>query len=115
MAIADTVFDILGLIILIFGVLMFFLEIIGIFKYKYLLNRMHAAGMGDTSGIFMCLIGLIFINGLNFTSAKLALIVIFLWFASPTASHLISRLEVSTNEELGRNVDIQISQEDLDK
>ena len=31
------------------------------------------------------------------------LVVVFLWFASPVSSHLIARLEVSTNEESGKH------------
>lgn len=104
---------ILGIIVMFFGMLIFVFELIGFNKYKYILNRMHAAGMGDTLGIFMCLFGLILISGLNFTSAKLGLVILFLWFASPTASHLIAKLEASTNEEIRKNVDIQIDEEEL--
>lgn len=38
-------------------------------------------------------------NGWNFTSAKFLLVIVFLWFASPVSSHLIARLEVTTNED----------------
>ncbi len=105
---------IIGLILLFLGIIIFLFEIIGFSKFKYILNRMHAAGMGDTLGIFMVLFGLIFINGINFTSAKLLLIVVFLWFASPTASHLISRLEVATNEDIKEHVSLEIDREDLE-
>lgn len=114
MSIIKMITDIIGLILIIVGILTFFLEIIGVTKYKYLLNRMHAAGMGDTFGIFCCLFGLVFLSGVNFTSAKLLLVVIFLWFASPTASHLISRLEAATNEELRRHVEIQVDSKELE-
>lgn len=104
---------ILGLILITVGMLTFALEMIGINRYQYLLNRMHAAGTGDTLGLFSCLLGLIFISGLNFTSLKLGLVILFLWFASPTASHLIAKLETSTNEEISKHVDIQIDEEEL--
>ena len=29
--------------------------------------------------------------------------IVFLWFSSPVSSHLIARLEVSTNEESGKH------------
>ena len=109
------IFKIIGLVFLLGGILIYIFEIIGIIKYKYLLNRMHAAGMGDTLGIFMCLFGLILISGINYTSAKIALVIFFLWFASPTASHLISKLEVDTDEEINKFVDVQIKEEDLRK
>ena len=82
------------------GLFIFFTEIFGIFHFRYVLNRMHAAAMGDTLGIGSCLLGLIIFSGLNFTSLKLLLIIVFLWFASPVSSHVLSRLEVATNENL---------------
>ena len=111
MSILSTVTTILGLIILFLGMIIFLFQIIGFTKYKYILNRMHAAGMGDTLGIFMCLFGLILISGFNYTSAKLMLVIMFLWFASPTATHLISRLEAATDEEINKYVDVQIGEE----
>ena len=82
------------------GVGIFALELFGVYKFKYVLNRMHAAAMGDTLGLGASLTGMILLSGWNITSVKLALILVFLWLASPVASHLIARLEVVTNEHL---------------
>ena len=91
---------ILGIAFIIMGLLVFMVQLIGVYKFKYVLNRMHAAGMGDTMGLALCLVGTMFLYGWGFTTLKVALIVAFLWLASPVSSHLISRLEVTTNEEL---------------
>lgn len=91
---------ILGVAFIVTGLLVFCIQLIGVYKFKYVLNRMHAAGMGDTMGLSLCLIGTMFLYGLSFTTLKVALIVAFLWLASPVSSHLISRLEVTTNEHL---------------
>lgn len=88
-----------GALLLLCGLAIFLIEMIGVFRFKYVLNRMHAAAMGDTLGIGFSLMGLIIMNGLNFTSLKLLLVIVFLWFSSPTSSHLIARLEVTTNED----------------
>ncbi len=88
-----------GALLLLCGLGIFLIEMIGVFRFKYVLNRMHAAAMGDTLGIGFSLVGLILLNGLNFTSLKLLLVIVFLWFASPVSSHLIARLEVTTNED----------------
>lgn len=88
-----------GAAFLLSGVAIFFIEMIGVFRFKYVLNRMHAAAMGDTLGIGFSLLGLIVMNGLNFTSLKLFLVITFLWFSSPVSSHLIARLEVTTDED----------------
>ena len=91
---------ILGIAFILLGLLVFVIQLIGVYKFKYILNRMHAAGMGDTMGLSLSLLGTIVLSGFNFTSLKMGLIIVFLWLASPVASHLIARLEVTTNEEL---------------
>lgn len=100
MAILEWLRFLAGTGLLLAGLGIFALQIFGVFKFKYVLNRMHAAAMGDTLGIGICLTGLILLSGLNVTSLKLALVIVFLWLASPVSSHLISRLEVVTNEHL---------------
>lgn len=87
-----------GAVFLLFGMFLFFVELIGVYRFKYVLNRMHAAAIGDTLGIGFSLLGLIIMNGLNFTSLKLFLVIVFLWFSSPTSSHLIAKLEVTTGK-----------------
>ena len=91
---------------LLVGLLIFLLQIFGVFKFKYVLNRMHAAAMGDTLGIGISLTGLMVLSGLNVTSVKMALIIVFLWLASPVSSHLISRLEVVTDEHLQEHCEL---------
>ena len=95
-----------GTLLLLMGVGMFLLELFGVFKFSYVLNRMNAAAMGDTLGLGCCLTGLILLSGWNITSVKLALVLVFLWMASPVASHLISRLEVVTNEHLAEHCEL---------
>lgn len=97
---------VIGSIFLLTGLVIFGIEIYGVFHYKYVLNRMHMAAIGDTLGIGISLIGLIIFSGFNFTSLKLFLVILFLWFASPVSSHLISRLEVTTNEKIEEQMEV---------
>ncbi len=99
MAVIEWIQFLAGGLLLLIGLLIFLIEMIGVFRFKYVLNRMHAAAMGDTLGIGCCLLGLIVMKGFSFTSLKLLLVIIFLWFSSPVSSHLIARLEVATDEE----------------
>ena len=99
MAAVEWIKFLVGAAFLLLGMGIFFVEMIGVFRFKYVLNRMHAAAMGDTLGIGFSLLGLIIMSGINFTSLKLFLIICFLWFSSPVSSHLIARLEVTTDEE----------------
>ncbi len=97
---------IIGSVFLAIGMVFFFTELFGVFHFKYVLNRMHAAAMGDTLGISSCLIGLMIFSGLNFTTLKMLLVIVFLWFASPVSSHVLSRLEAATNEQLSEHCEI---------
>lgn len=97
---------IIGALVLLIGLATFALEVYGVYCYDFVLNRMHVAAMGDTLGIGISLVSLVIISGFNFTSLKMLLVVVFLWFASPVSSHLIARLEVTTDETLGENCEL---------
>ncbi len=99
MAVLEWIRFVAGAAFLLMGLCIFIIEMIGVFRFRYVLNRMHAAAMGDTLGIGSCLVGLMIMSGIHFTSFKLFLIILFLWLSSPTSSHLIARLEVTTDEE----------------
>ena len=90
---------IIGGLFLVAGIVIFMIEVFGVFRFHYVLNRMHAAALGDTLGIGLSMVGLIVLCGLNFTSLKMLLVIVFLWISSPTSSHLIARLEITTDEE----------------
>ncbi len=90
---------IIGALFLISGMIVFIIEMIGVYRFRYVLNRMHAAALGDTLGLGCMIIGLVIFNGINLTSLKLLCVPVFLWISSPTASHLIARLEITTNED----------------
>lgn len=115
MEILEWVRLIIGGALLISGLIIFLIELYGIFHLHYVLNRMHAAAMGDTLGISFSLVGLMILSGFNFTTLKIALIVVFLWFASPVSSHLLAKLEVITNENLKKHCRIYSDLTDLEK
>lgn len=85
---------------LITGTAIMALAVFGVGRFDRALNRMHAAAMGDTLGILFVLLGLMVIRGFSPESLKLLLLILFFWLASPVSGHMISRLEVTTNEEL---------------
>ena len=114
MGVFDWIRLIVGSAFLVCGLVIFFTEVFGAFHFHYVLNRMHAAAMGDTLGIASCLIGLIIFSGINFTSLKLLLIIVFLWFASPVSSHVLARLEVATNENLESYCEVYTDIESLE-
>ena len=98
---------ILGVAFIIMGLLVFVVQLIGVFKFKYVLNRMHAAAMCDTFVLMLALLGVCVYYGFSLPTAKAILVIILLWFASPVASHLIARLEVTTNQNLKNECEME--------
>ena len=50
---------IIAAICIVIGLFVFFCSILGIYRFKYAMNRMHAAALGDTMGIFFVVLGLV--------------------------------------------------------
>ena len=78
--------------------------VVGVFRFKYALNRLHAAAILDTVGILLMLLGVIVATGFNFTSAKILVVIAFLWLTSPVAGHLIGRMEITINDDLDKSM-----------
>lgn len=77
--------------------------VIGCYRFRYALERMHAAGLGDTLGLLSLFAGLsVFKWSLHF-SVKLAVILVLFWIASPTCSHLLMKMELENGAPAGLN------------
>ena len=97
---------VLGTLFILLGLFVCFASVYGNFKFKYVVNRMHSTAMQDTLGLLSILIGLICFNGFNFVSLKLLLVVVFFWISSPVCSHLIVRMETSTNNNIDDELEV---------
>ncbi|MFN4089651.1 MAG: monovalent cation/H(+) antiporter subunit G [Alphaproteobacteria bacterium] len=63
---------------------------IGILRMPDFYTRCHAAGVTDTGATLLIILGLVFQAGFSFVSVKLLLILVFLFFTSPTATHALA-------------------------
>jgi len=63
---------------------------LGVLRLPDFYTRLHAAGMTDTLGAELILIGLIIQSGFTQMSLKLLLVAFFLLLTSPTATHAIA-------------------------
>lgn len=97
MNILEWVRFLLTAVCLLLGLFILVASVLGVYKFDYVLNRMHAAAMGDTLGIMFVLLGLIISAPDVWVIIKLVLVIVFLWVGNPVGSHLIARLEVNTN------------------
>ena len=82
--------------------------VIGAYRFGFVMNRLHAAGIGDTLGTFGMIAALLIGGGLHMSTLKLALIILFLWFTSPASSHFLAQIEYYTNPHLFRYTDRRI-------
>lgn len=80
--------------------------VVGVFRFRYALSRVHAAALLDTVGILLMLMGVIVATGFTVASAKMLVVIAFLWLTSPVSGHLIGRLEVTINDELGKDASV---------
>ena len=80
------------------GLLILLSAIIGVTRFRYSINRIHAAGMGDTLGLMMISIAAIIYTGWNDMTLKILFILGFFWLTSPVAGHLLGRLISETDE-----------------
>jgi multicomponent Na+:H+ antiporter subunit G len=87
--------DIVVIILTVTGLLFFFATTVGLLRFPDFYSRMHAAGKGDTLSSLLMLLALILYNfhELNLANLlvamKILLIVVFIFMASPTATHAI--------------------------
>ena len=74
--------------------------VLGNCRFRYVMNRVHAAGVGDTMGLFFVVLALAAGAGAFFPGARLFLPLIFLWITSPVSSHFLSQIEYYTGADV---------------
>lgn len=89
---------ILGTAFLALGLVFIVSSVVGNYRFKFALNRMHSAALGDTLGLGGIVAGMCFYHGLNATTVKLLVIVALVWLTSPVASHLIMLMEFTSGK-----------------
>lgn len=80
------------------GLFLMMTGVLAQYRFRYVLNRMHAASMGDSLGLLLIVCGLCLNAPDGYVVVKFLLVSFFLWITSPTGSHLIARLEMTLNE-----------------
>jgi len=102
----DIVRFILTAVFLFGGLAVLAAGVLGQYRFRIALNRLHASSMCDSLGLLALMVGLSISSGDGWIVLKFALTMIFLWIASPTAGHLIARLEATTNPRLDRDMEV---------
>jgi len=72
------------------GLFFVFAGTVGVLRLPDFYTRLHAAGMTDTLGVELVLLGLILQAGFSLISLKLLMVAFFLLLTSPTATHAVA-------------------------
>lgn len=63
---------------------------VGLIRLPDVYTRIHSAGVIDTVGAALILVGLAFYGGLTLATVKLLLILVFIFITSPTATNALA-------------------------
>ena len=103
-----------AVLLMVGGLSTLFATAVGMFRFKYVLNRIHVAAKCDTFGVLLTFSSLAVMSGLSFTTLKLLLIIVFIWLANPVSAHLIAHLEVATNPQVKEEYEVIHNDNDTD-
>ena len=89
------IIDILSWFLLLTGSAVVVIGAVGIIRMPDFYTRLHPAGVTDTLGASLILLGLILQVGFDLIAIKLLFILLFLFFTSPTSSHATARAAIA--------------------
>ncbi len=87
----DMILDIATWVLLLAGSVLLLITGFGLLRLPDLYTRIHAGGMADTLATFLIFVGLSFQSGFSLVSVKLLLVIVFIFFTSPTASYALAQ------------------------
>ena len=83
--------DLLSAVLVIGGGFFLIVGGIGLVRLPDLFTRLHAAGVGDTLGVGLFVLGFMFLADLGSVTLKLALVLLFLLLTGPVATHALAK------------------------
>ena len=110
------------------GLFIMVVSIIGLYRFDFALQRIHAAALGDTLSLLLFTIGILIAVGFHAVAWKLepvnpgrrvhrqkspsilgptlVLVLVLQWLTSPLSSHMLSMFEYRADENLGQHLDL---------
>lgn len=83
--------ELIASFLVVLGALIVIIGLIGVYRMPDFYTRIHAASVIDTLGTMLIITGLIILAGLSLISLKLLLILLFILFTTPAASHALAK------------------------
>ena len=91
---AESLVDIISMLLLLGGGLFAVIGGIGLLRFPDVYTRLHAGSITDTLAPLLIVSGLVLQSGFSLLTFKLLLILLFLLFTTPTASHATARAAI---------------------
>ena len=89
------VLDIVSWILILTGGVFGLISAVGILRMPDVYTRMHAASIADTMAIGLMFTGMMIQAGWTIVTVKLILILLFIFFASPTTTHALAKAAIA--------------------
>ena len=89
------------------GIFAFVCGVVGVGRFGFCLNRLHAAAVADTIGISCIAMSAIVYIGIDFVSLKELVVLVIMLLTSPVCSHLLADLEYSVSGKVYENCRIE--------
>ena len=83
--------DLLSAIFVIAGGFFLIVGGLGLVRLPDLFTRLHAAGVGDTLGVGLFVLGFMFLVDLGSVTVKLLLVLLFILLTGPVATHALAK------------------------
>jgi multicomponent Na+:H+ antiporter subunit G len=96
MTLVTVIADTLSWALIILGAVSMLIGGIGVLRFPDVYTRMHAASITDTLGAGALLLGLTIQAGFTLVAVKLLLMLVFLFFTSPTSSFSLAHAALSS-------------------
>ncbi len=86
-----------GSVFILLGVFLTLISSIGIIRFPDFYTKLHAAGITDSSGAALLLIGLALHTQFSINTLKIILLMVVIWIVNSTNSYILARTYYKTN------------------
>ena len=80
-----------GYILIIIGLFLNITAALGILRFSNFFERLHPAGITDSLGAPLAILGVILLEGFKLVSFKLFFLILLIYLTSPTACHALAK------------------------
>ncbi|NSM56715.1 cation:proton antiporter [Wolbachia endosymbiont of Atemnus politus] len=81
----------IGSIFIFLGACLVIISTIGVIRFPDFYTRLHAAGITDSSGAMLLLVGFALQNEFSTNTVKIMLLILIIWIANSTNSYILAR------------------------